>query len=72
MTASVGQFVLQVVSVKPPDGVEGLWFPLPRRFTEHAVALWPLAQDERNPKWPPPSELDGSLMNAFMGRFATE
>ena len=37
LTISVGQFVVQVVSVKPPDEVAGLWFPLPRQFREHAV-----------------------------------
>ena len=71
LTISVGQFVVQVVSVKPPENVAGLWFPLPQQFKDHAVDLWPRA-DGDSMTWPPAATLDDTTLNAFMGRFAAE
>jgi hypothetical protein len=68
-TLSMGQFVVQVLSVRPPAGVSGIEFP-PQRLEERTLLLFPL---QELPRVSPPAT--GVLTDAnfaeFTGRVAT-
>ncbi len=69
-TLSVGQFVVQVMSITPPEAVDGVLVPMPKRFASHVMLLWPPSDEP--PRWPPVIALTDNDLNAFMGRFATD
>ena len=70
LTISVGKFVVQILSIRPPDNVAVLRVPMPRRFSGHTVVLWPPSSDPLT--WPPASGLNDSELAEFMARFADE
>ena len=65
-TISVGQFVVQVFSLRSTV-TAGLWVPWDSEFTSHVVRLWPPVEDSR-PTWPAATTLDG---DAALERFIT-
>jgi hypothetical protein len=69
LTLSAGRFVVQVLSVRPPEGLPGLWVPMPKGFADHVVLLWPSSE---GPRWPPATPLRDAELDGFMSRFAPD
>ena len=66
-----GQFATQIVTVRTPPEVAGMWMRLPREFEASAEVLWPRPGNEPL-RWPPGPSLTDETLEAFMGRFVED
>ena len=70
-TLSAGQFAAQVLTIRTPPEMTGLWLKVPLEFETSVAVLWPRAENDPL-AWPPAPSLTDATLDAFMGRFVED